>query len=253
MISLQKRILGKKNHFHALRAKSVFWSTRPVPKLWNPMELCFTCWVPLQLGCSPTYSSHRANGMKTGTALSSHRSTWTARPERLSNTSVLIRQPSYSSMLLKLPPHTCLACFQDSSHCFIVPLASSSSCRSRASSAAPGPDRNAGEVLGEKLPEAKCSHMLLFIPFKPVSRGNREGYVTGAGNSPHFLPTPVKSRIQKRVQRKEKVILRLISSLGPGSPSQWDFIGEVYRVPCRVLALNKWLSRQKDQLTTSLF
>lgn len=79
---------------------------------------------------------------------------------------------------------TCLACFQDSSHCFIVPLASSSSCRSRASSAAPGPDRNAGEVLGEKLPEAKCSHMLLFIPFKPVSQGNREGYVTGAGNFP---------------------------------------------------------------------
>lgn len=86
--------------------------------------------------------------------------------------------------LLRSCPSTCLACFQDSSHCFIVPLASSSSCRSRASSAAPGPDRNAGEVLGEKLPEAKCSHMLLFIPFKPVSQGNREGYVTGAGNSP---------------------------------------------------------------------
>lgn len=66
---------------------------------------------------------------------------------------------------------TCLACFQDSSHCLMVPLASSSSCRSRASSAAPGPDRKAGEVPGEKLPEAKCSQMLLFMPFRPAQEG----------------------------------------------------------------------------------
>lgn len=65
-------------------------------------------------------------------------------------------------------PSTCFACFQDSSHCLMVLFASSSSCRSRASSAAPGPDRKAGDVPGEKLPEAKCSQILLFIPFRPA-------------------------------------------------------------------------------------
>lgn len=91
---------------------------------------------------------------------------------------------------------TCLACFQDSSHCFIVLLASSNSCRSLASSAAPGPDRNAGEVLGEKLPEAKCSHMLLFIPFKPVSCRQEGGkcYVTYIPGLPLSLPGIVLER-----------------------------------------------------------
>lgn len=79
---------------------------------------------------------------------------------------------------------TCLACFQDSSHCLMVLFASSSSCRSRASSAAPGPDRKAGDVPGEKLPEAKCSQMLLFMPFRPApGRGGSSALWRPAGSA----------------------------------------------------------------------
>lgn len=96
--------------------------------------------------------------------------------------------------------HTCLACFQDSSHCLMVPFASSSSCRSRASSAAPGPDRKAGDVPGEKLPEAKCSQMLLFMPFRPVPGGEGVQRSRGRPALPGLpgaaVPGPANARLE---------------------------------------------------------
>lgn len=73
---------------------------------------------------------------------------------------------------------TCFTCCQDSSHCRIFLLASSSCLRTRASSAllgltpeeAAGPAFRIGDGLGEKLPETK-SQMLPGTPFKPECGG----------------------------------------------------------------------------------
>lgn len=79
------------------------------------------------------------------------------------------------------PRLTCFTCCQDSSHCLIFLLASSSCRLTRASSAlfglaleeAEGPEFRMGDGLGEKLPETK-SQMLPGTPFKPEFRRNRD-------------------------------------------------------------------------------
>lgn len=81
---------------------------------------------------------------------------------------------------LSFPILTCFTCCQDSSHCRIFLLASSSCRLTRASSAllglaleeAEGPEFRMGDGLGEKLPETK-SQMLPGTPFKPEFRRNR--------------------------------------------------------------------------------
>lgn len=78
---------------------------------------------------------------------------------------------------------TCFTCCQDSSHCRIFLLASSSCRRTRASSAplglvlagGAGPLFRMGDGLGEKLPETK-SQMLPGTPFKPVCGGDGSGH-----------------------------------------------------------------------------
>lgn len=87
---------------------------------------------------------------------------------------------SLSHLRGQAPPHsrTCFTCCQDSSHCLIFLLASSSCRRTRASSAPfglaleepVGPVFRMGDGLGEKLPETK-SQMLPGTPFKPEYRG----------------------------------------------------------------------------------
>lgn len=82
-----------------------------------------------------------------------------------------------------LPALTCFTCCQDSSHCRIFLLASSSCRRTRASSApfglaleeGAGPVFRMGDGLGEKLPETK-SQMLPGTLFKPERGGDRRGH-----------------------------------------------------------------------------